>query len=82
MDIFGKQCDLPFSPKSDPKKEKSLVSFTHEQNIICRSRGWLTANEKKEKFDRMRTVNVFHKTVKLNLLLFFIEVTGDIGTST
>ena len=24
-----------FSPKSDRKKEKSVVSFTHEQNIIC-----------------------------------------------
>ena len=27
--------DLPFSRKSDRKKEKSAVSFTHEQNIIC-----------------------------------------------
>ena len=26
--------DLPFSCKSDSKKEKSVVSFTHEQNII------------------------------------------------
>ena len=33
--IFGKQSNLPFSCKSDRKKEKSLVSFTHEQNIIC-----------------------------------------------
>ena len=64
MDIFGKRCNLPFSPKRDHKKEKSLVSFTHEQNIICsqtnldeiaheqtiifRSRGGLTANEKEE----------------------------------
>ena len=24
-----------FSQKSDRKKEKSMVSFTHEQNIIC-----------------------------------------------
>ena len=70
MDIFGKRCGLPFSPKSDHKKEKSLVSFTHEQNIICsqtnlddiaheqtiifRSRGGLTANGKEEK------TNVFH----------------------
>ena len=34
--IFGKRCDLPFSRKSDRKKEKNVVSFTHEQNIICR----------------------------------------------
>ena len=27
--------DLPFSRKSDHKKEKSVVSFTHEQNSIC-----------------------------------------------
>ena len=35
MNILGKRCDLPFSRKSDRKKEKSTVSFTHEQNIIC-----------------------------------------------
>ena len=35
MNILGKQSDLPFSRKSDRKKEKSTVSFTHEQNIIC-----------------------------------------------
>ena len=35
MNILGKQRDLPFSRKSDRKKEKSTVSFTHEQNIIC-----------------------------------------------
>ena len=33
--IFGKWSNLPFSRKSDRKKEKSVVSFTHEQNIIC-----------------------------------------------
>ena len=33
--IFGKRSDLPFSRKSDRKKEKSVVSFTHEQNSIC-----------------------------------------------
>ena len=33
--ILGKQSDLPFSRKSDLKKEKSMVSFTHVQNIIC-----------------------------------------------
>ena len=31
INIFGK---LPFSHKSDHKKEKSVVSFMHEQNII------------------------------------------------
>ena len=35
MNIFGRQSDLPFSGKSDRKREKSLFSFTHEQNIIC-----------------------------------------------
>ena len=35
MNIFGKRSDLPFSRKSDHKKDKSVVSFTHEQNIIC-----------------------------------------------
>ena len=35
MNIFGKQSDLPFSRKSDCKKEKSTVSFTDEQNIVC-----------------------------------------------
>ena len=35
MNILGKKRDLPFSRKSDRKKEKSTVSFTHEQNIIC-----------------------------------------------
>ena len=39
MNIFGKRSDLPwiFSRNSDRKKEieKSVVSFTHEQNIIC-----------------------------------------------
>ena len=35
MNILGKRSDLPFSRKSDRKKEKSTVSFTHDQNIIC-----------------------------------------------
>ena len=35
MNIFGKRSDLPFSRKSDRKKDKSVVSFSHEQNIIC-----------------------------------------------
>ena len=33
--IFGKRSDLPFSRKSDRKKEKSVVLFTLEQNSIC-----------------------------------------------
>ena len=42
MNILGKRSDLPFSHKSDRKKEKSTISFTHkhgvahEQTIICR----------------------------------------------
>ena len=32
INIFGK---LPLSRRSDRKKEKSVVSFTHGQNIIC-----------------------------------------------
>ena len=35
MNILGKRSDQPFSRKSDRKKEKSTVSLTHEQNIIC-----------------------------------------------
>ena len=35
MNILGKRSDLPFSRKSDHKKEKSILSFTHVQNIIC-----------------------------------------------
>ena len=35
MNILGKRSNLPFSRKSDRKKEKSTVSFTHVQNIIC-----------------------------------------------
>ena len=35
VNILGKRSDLPFSRKSDRKKEKSTVFFTHEQNIIC-----------------------------------------------
>ena len=33
--LKGQGSDLPFSRKSDGKKEKNMVSFTHEQNIIC-----------------------------------------------
>ena len=41
MNILGKRSDLPFSRKSDRKKEKSTVSITHEQNIICsQTVGW------------------------------------------
>ena len=35
MNILGKRSNLPFSRKSDCKKDKSTVSFTHVQNIIC-----------------------------------------------
>ena len=35
MNMLGKPSDLPFSRKSDRKEEKSVVSFTHEQYIIC-----------------------------------------------
>ena len=34
MNIFGKQSDLPITRNSDREKEKSVLSFTHEQNII------------------------------------------------
>ena len=33
--VSGKQDNLPFSHKNDRKKEKTVVSFTHDQNIIC-----------------------------------------------
>ena len=35
MNIFGQRSDLLFSRKSDRKKEKSTVSFTLVQSIIC-----------------------------------------------
>ena len=35
MNILRKQSDLSFSRKTDRKLEKSTVSFTHVQNIIC-----------------------------------------------
>ena len=35
MNILRKLSDVPFLRKSDRKKEKSVVSFTHELNIIC-----------------------------------------------
>ena len=35
MNIFRKRSNLPFSCKSDHRKERSMVSLTHEQNIIC-----------------------------------------------
>ena len=37
MNVLGKRSDLPFSRKTDRKKEKSTVSFMHEQNIICKT---------------------------------------------
>ena len=36
--MFGKPSDL----SSDRKKEKSVVSFTHGQNIICSQTNWTT----------------------------------------
>ena len=35
INILGKRSDLPFSRKSDRKKERSTVSFMHVRNIIC-----------------------------------------------
>ena len=35
MNILKKRSDLPFSRKSHRKKEEGMVSFRHEQNIIC-----------------------------------------------
>ena len=35
MNLLWKRSDLPFLRKSDHKKEKSVNSFTHGQNIIC-----------------------------------------------
>ena len=40
MNVLGKRSDLPFSRKSDRKKEKSTVSITHAQNIICSQTQW------------------------------------------
>jgi len=35
MNIHGERSNLPFSRKSDHKKEKNVVPFMHEKNIIC-----------------------------------------------
>ena len=35
MNILGKRSDLPFSHKKNKKKDENVVSFMHEQNIIC-----------------------------------------------
>ena len=35
MIIFEKRSDLPFSRRSDRKKEKNMILFTRKQNIIC-----------------------------------------------
>ena len=35
VNIFRKRSNLPFSCKTDRRKEESMVSFMHEQNIIC-----------------------------------------------
>ena len=35
MNIFGKLSNLPFSRNSDRKKEKSMVSFRHEQILFA-----------------------------------------------
>ena len=88
--ILGKRSDLPFSSKSDRKKEKSTVSFTHVQNIICsqtqldgiaheqtiickavicRSRGGLLTNEKKEKFASNDNVDYLPVKIKLTYIL-------------
>ena len=45
--------ELPFSRKSDRKREKSVVSFTHEQNIIC-SQTQLEDSAHKQTFIRRR----------------------------
>ena len=39
MNMFGKRSDLPISRNSDREKEKSVLSFTHEQNVIQLSSG-------------------------------------------
>ena len=39
MNILGKRSDLPISGKSDREKEKSVLSFEHEQNVIQLSSG-------------------------------------------
>ena len=34
MNIFGKRNHLPISRNSDREEEKSVLSFTYEQNVI------------------------------------------------
>ena len=45
MNILGKRSDLPFLRKSVHKKEKTVVSFTHEQNTCSQTQAehsWTT----------------------------------------
>ena len=60
MIIFGKRSDLPFSRKSDRKKEKSMILFTHKQNIIC---------------SQTRLDDIAHEQTIICRLKFFIPVT-------
>ena len=43
-----------------------MVSFTREQNSICRSRGGLSANEKEEAFASNVNLFICHKDLLFN----------------
>ena len=75
---------LPARGTDPPFSHESVVSITHEQNINCRSRGELSANEKEGKILRMimlsiTIVDFVQNTEMVNELsttnqdLFFVE---------
>ena len=57
MNTFG---ELPFSRKSDRKKEKSVVSLTHEQNIIAAKYSWTTLRMSRPLFASNDNARYFH----------------------
>ena len=78
MNILGKRSDLPFSRKSDRKKEKSVVSFTHEQTIICRQlfAGHVVGSrpmKRKKILLRMIIRNIFYNISVQNQMLKYIR---------
>ena len=66
INIFGK---LPFSPKSDRKKKKSVLSFRHEQTIICRQlfAGQVVGSRPKKRKKHL------HRMIVENISSYFID---------
>ena len=61
MNIFGKRSDLPVSHKKNKKKDENMVSFTHEQNIIC---------------SQTQVDDIAHEQTIINFEGSYLQVTG------